>query len=151
MVRSLSVLSLVLCFTSAVAAEAPRRTHDITVEDYFGVSVIPQHAISPDGNYVAYIEARWQKSTNDRKADLWVVEVESKKVRRLTFERANDAFPRWSPDGKMIYFLGRRKREGEKQPPHDGSAQVWRIDRDGGNLLAVTRVAGGIQAFDLSR
>src|SRR5262249_46467022 len=50
-----------------------------------------------------------------------------------------------------IYFLGRRKREAEKQPPYDGSAQVWRIDRDGGNLLAVTRVADGVQAFDLSR
>ncbi len=151
MVRSLSVLSLVLFFTPTVVAEAPQRTHDITVEDYFGVSVITQHAISPDGKYVAFIEARWQKSTNDRKADLWVVAVESKKVRRLTFDRANDAFPHWSPDGKTIYFLGRRKREAEKQPPYDGSAQVWRIDRDGGNLFAVTRVAGGVQAFDLSR
>src|SRR4051812_11016795 len=150
MVRLLSFLPLVLFFAPIVRAEAPHRTHDITVEDYFTVSGIVQHAISPDGKYVAYAEARWQKSTNDRKADLWVVEVDSKKVRRLTFDRANDAFPRWSPDNKTIYFLGRRKREGEKQPPYDGSAQVWRVGRDGGKPFAVTRVAGGVQAFDLA-
>jgi dipeptidyl aminopeptidase/acylaminoacyl peptidase len=150
MVRFVSALSLVFLFALGAAAEAPRRTHDITVEDYFTVSGIVQHAISPDGKYVAYTEARWQKATNDRKTDLWVVEVDSKKVRRLTFDRANDVFPHWAPDSKTVYFLGRRKREGEKQPPHDGSAQVWRIDRDGSKLSAVTRVAGGIQAFDLA-
>src|SRR5262245_18527069 len=150
MVRSLSVLTLVLLIGPSVPAEATRRTHDITVEDYFTVSGIVQHAISPDGQYIAYTEARWQKSTNDRKADLWVVAVEGKKVRRLTFDRANDAFPRWAPDSKSLYFLGRRKREGEKQPPYDGSAQVWRINRDGSKLFAVTRVAGGIQGFDLA-
>ncbi|MBI1914930.1 MAG: S9 family peptidase [Planctomycetes bacterium] len=150
MVRSLSTLSLILVLAPAALAEAPHRTHAITVEDYFTVSGIVQQAISPDGKYVAYTEGRWQKSTNDRKADLWVVECDRKKTRRLTFDRANDAFPQWSSDSKTIYFLGRRKREGEKQPPHDGSAQVWRVDRDGGELFAVTRVAGGIQAFDLA-
>src|SRR4051794_33507994 len=118
MVRLLSFLPLVFFFAPIVRAEAPHRTHAITVEDYFTVSGILQQAISPDGKYVAYTEARWQKATNDRKADLWVVEVDSKKTRRLTFDRANDAFPQWSSDNKTIYFLGRRKREGEKQPPH---------------------------------
>jgi dipeptidyl aminopeptidase/acylaminoacyl peptidase len=150
MVRSLSVLSLFLVLTPVALAEAPRRTHDITVEDYFTVSGIVQHAISPDGKSVAYTEARWQKATNDRKADLWIVEIDNKKTRRLTFDRANDAFPKWSSDSKTIYFLGRRKREGEKRPPYDGSAQVWRVDRNGGTPVPVTHGAGGVQGFDLS-
>ena len=108
--RLLSVLSLVLVFAPIAQAEAPHRTHTITVEDYFTVSGIVQQAISPDGKYVAFTEGRWQKATNDRKADLWVVACDSKKTRRLTFDQANAAFPQWSSDSKTIYFLGRRSR-----------------------------------------
>ncbi len=150
MLRLLSAVPLVLLLAQPAPAEAPRRVHDITVEDYFTLSGIVHHAISPDGRHVAYTEARWQKTTDDRKADLWVVAVDGGKVRRLTFDRANDAFPLWAPGGETIYFLRHRKHEGEKQPPEDGSAQVWRVDRNGERLAAATRVAGGVQAFDLA-
>lgn len=147
MLRSIAVLCVLVLVSSARPAE---RTHDITVDDYFSIDVILQHAISPDGDAVAFTLARWYKETNDRKADLWIVETASKKVRRLTFDRANDAQPRWSPDGKSIYFLGRRKREGEKQPPYDNSTQVWRIGREGGDALAITRVPGGVHGYELA-
>ena len=151
--RLLLVLSLVLAPALAGRAEAPKRSHAITVADYFTLSTLFQSVLAPDGSHVAYTEGRWQKSADARKADLWVVEVEGKKIRRLTFARANDSAPVWSPDSKTIYFLGRRKRDGEKQPPYDGSNQVWRVGRDGGDgdkPFAVTRVAGGVEAFDLA-
>jgi dipeptidyl aminopeptidase/acylaminoacyl peptidase len=148
--RSLLALALVCCLTAAAHGEPPKRDHAITAEDYFSLSMLLQSALSPDGSHVAYTESRWHKDTDNRKADLWVVEVASKKVRRLTFAGGNDSSPRWSPDSKRIYFLGRRKREGEKQPPHNGTTQVWRIDRDAGTPFAVTRVSGGVVAFDLS-
>src|SRR5207247_2470054 len=99
--------AVVLFLSAFLQAQEKLRTHDITVDDYFTLDVILQHAISPDDKQVAFTLARWQKETNDRKADLWVVDVESKKVNRLTFERGNDASPRWSPDSGTIYFVGR--------------------------------------------
>src|SRR5207302_258566 len=93
---------------------------------------------------IAYTEGRWQESTDDRKSDLWV--YEQGVTRRLTSDRANDRMPQWDGDGHFIYFLGNRKREGEKHPPYDGKAQVWRMGV-GGTPEAVTRVEGGVDAF----
>ena len=148
--RSLVTLSLIFCLVPTAFGEAPKRSHAITVEDYFSLSMLLESTVSPDGKYVAYTEARWHKASDDRKADLWMVEVAGKKVQRLTFAGGNDASPHWSPDGKHVYFLGRRKREGEKKPPYDGTAQVWRVGLDGGRPFAVTRVIGGVVAFDLT-
>ena len=111
------LLCLLLLVSAAPAnAEAPRRTHTITVDDYFDQATIFESVISPDGQHVAYTEGRWQKSTDDRKPDLWVVESKTGKVRRLTFDRAMDRLPQWSPDSRQIYFLSNCKRAGEKQP-----------------------------------
>src|SRR5262249_24096204 len=71
--------------------------------------------------------------------------------RRLTFDRAGDHSPQWSPDSRTIYFAGNRKREGEKQPPYHGKTQVWRIGIEDSTPVAVTRLEDGVQAFELSR
>jgi dipeptidyl aminopeptidase/acylaminoacyl peptidase len=144
-----SLLALALGTTVAWADE-PARTHDITVDDYFTQADIFQCKMSHDGKRVAYVEGRWQKSTNDRKTDLWVVETASGKGRRLTQERANDRSPQWAPDGKALYFLGNRKRAGEKKAPYNGKAQVWRVGLGGGEPLAVTRVDDGVGDFALA-
>jgi dipeptidyl aminopeptidase/acylaminoacyl peptidase len=130
-------------------AETPARTHDITVEDYFTLAAVTQVAVAPDGKTVAYAEGRWQKSTNDRKTDLWLVGTAGGQPKRLTFDRANDRAIKWAPDGKTIYFLSNRKREGEKRPPYDGKTQVWKIAAEGGEPAAVTRVEEGVDAYDL--
>jgi dipeptidyl aminopeptidase/acylaminoacyl peptidase len=154
MQRSQSLVIFILVLGAALAparAEPPPRTHDITTDDYFTLATPFGIALSPDGKYAAYTEGRWQQSTDDRKTDLWVVETKTARSRRLTADRANDRSPRWSADGRTLYFLGNRKRDGEKQPPYDGTTQVWRINRDGGSPSAVTRVEGGVSLFGLAQ
>jgi dipeptidyl aminopeptidase/acylaminoacyl peptidase len=134
----------------AAWADAPKRTHDITVDDYFTQADLFDCKMSPDGKLVAYVEGRWQQSTNDRKTDLWVVDAQTGKARRLTGERASDRSPAWTPDSQALYFLGNRKREAEKKPPYDGKTQVWRLRLTGGPPEAVTRIAGGVSDFALA-
>lgn len=131
-------------------APAPKRTHDITIDDYFTQADIFQIARSPDILHVAYTEGRWQKATDDRKTDLWVVNTINRESRRLTFDRANDRSPQWGPDNKTIYFAGNRKRADEKNAPYNGKTQVWRIGVGGGELVAITRVPDGIADFRLA-
>src|SRR5688572_16866217 len=132
-----------LCLLAAVllaapaGADAPKRSHDVTLDDYFTLDAIAQQQISPDGRRVAYTAARWDKANDGRRVDLWVVEGEPAKSRRLTFDHTGVASPRWSPDGRHVYFLAGLKREGEKKPPLDGAAQVWRVG-PGGDPFAVT-------------
>jgi dipeptidyl aminopeptidase/acylaminoacyl peptidase len=150
MCRWLTALGVALLLAPPALADSPRRTHDITVDDYFTQADVFQCKTSPDGKHVAYVEGRWQKATDDRKTDLWVVDTKTRAVRRLTDERGNDRAPVWSPDGRHVYFLGSRKRDGEKQPPYNGKPQVWRVGLQGGPSQAVTRAEEGVQLFDLS-
>ena len=148
--RILTALLVTLLATTALA-DPPVRDHDIVPEDYFTIGVITDCAVSPDGRLVAYTESRWDKDLDGKNTDLWIVDQETKAAQRLTFDKANEGSPRWSPDGRYLYFTSSRKRAGEEAPPYDGKKQVWRISPDGSGLLAVTRVADGIGLFDLSK
>jgi dipeptidyl aminopeptidase/acylaminoacyl peptidase len=137
-----------LLFTFPAFAE-PARTHDITIDDYGTLATIRELAVSPDGKFVAYTEARWDKADDLQKTDLWVVATDGKgKPTRLTGDRENDRHPKWSRDGKAIYVLGNRKREAETKPPYDGKTQVWRVPLDGGSVQPVAKVEGGVAGFD---
>jgi dipeptidyl aminopeptidase/acylaminoacyl peptidase len=138
-----------LCFSSALPAE-PARTHDIELQDYFSIAVINALAVSPDGKHAAYIEQRWEGEDEKRNADLWVVALPDGRPQRLTFDKANEGSPRWSPDGKHIYYTANYKRSGEESPPYNGKNQVWRIAANGGEPFAVTRIKDGVSLFDFS-
>jgi dipeptidyl aminopeptidase/acylaminoacyl peptidase len=148
MPRIAIAFGIVLGFASAAFGQAP--VHDVTVNDYFSLPIVMQAALSPDGKHVAYTEARWDKASNDRKTDLWVIDVESGTAGRLTAERAGNREVRWGADNRSLYYLGNRRHEGDKKPPYDGSTQVWKVSRAGGQPSAVTRVEGGVDAFDLT-
>ena len=134
----------------AAAAEEPGRTHDITVEDSFTLGTITALAVSPDGTRVAYLEQRWEGPEETRNTDLWVVDVATKARHRLTFDRAEEGSPQWSPDGRFLYFTAGVRRPGDDTPPHDGKTQVWRITADGSGLMAMTRATEGIGRYELS-
>src|SRR4051812_12726994 len=93
--------SAALCLLLPALASA-QRTHDVTIDDYFTLASPLEIAAGPDGKRVAYTDARWQKSTNDRKAELWV--TDGSRSRRLTFDRAGVRSPQWAADGRHIYF-----------------------------------------------
>ena len=64
--------------------------------------------ISPDGKQILF-SRRWVDKMKDRYAsNLWIVDVEGKRVRELTHGNWRDSSPVWSPDGKKIAFLSDR-------------------------------------------
>jgi dipeptidyl aminopeptidase/acylaminoacyl peptidase len=145
-------VALVVSSSCFAAADTPARTHDITLDDYLTVHPLTACATSPDGKYVAYTELRWGEHDEPRQSDLWIVETATKQATRLTFERANDSSPQWAADGKHLYFLSKRTRgEKDKKPPYDGTAQVWITGLHPGEPLAITRVKGGIESYQVSQ
>jgi dipeptidyl aminopeptidase/acylaminoacyl peptidase len=149
-VISLAFVVVVLAGLVAPSQAQPPAKRAITIDDYFTQADLFGVAYSPQ--YIAYSEGRWQESTDDRKTDLWVVPTGGGSARRLTDERASDRAPQFSPNGGLIYFLGNRKREGEKRAPFDGKTQVWQITPLGQWApKAVTRVEGGVEAYEVSR
>ena len=130
---------LLLLVTFIGTSQAAKRTHQITVDDYFTQAYIASCAVSPDGKRAAYTEWRWEDKSAGRSGELWTVTIPSGKIQRLTFEKGGKSSPQWSPDSKTIYFAGSFKREGEKAAPYDGSTQVWRINVDGTQPTPITK------------
>ncbi len=58
---------------------------------------------------------------------------------RLTTSPESESSPRWSPDGRYLSFLSSRQ-EGK-------GAQLWLLDRRGGEARRVTEVKGGISGY----
>lgn len=96
-------LSLAVLATGVSAAPIKRATHP---------------ALSPDGSRLVF---SWQN-------DLWIVSSQGGEARRLTVHPANDATPRWFPDGSRIAFTSNRF----------GSNDVYTIRPDGSDLRRLT-------------
>ncbi len=151
--RAIALLVLMLTAgfaVSAAAAENAERTHDIVAEDYFTQGFIYDCAISPDGKYVALTDLRWDFDADTRHTDLWVAHIESRAMRRLTFDPASDNHPEWSADGKWIYFTSSRG-EDDEPPPLNAKTQVWKVSVDGGAPLPVTRFKDGVDDYAISK
>lgn len=60
--------------------------------------------------------------------DIWKAPLSGGTAVRLTFNDGQEAFPKFSPDGKLIAFTGE----------YDGNADVYVMDANGGNITRVT-------------
>lgn len=146
-----AVAALFLLASCGFASGQAERTHDITPADYFSLKTITEIAVSPDGKRVAFALATWDEKADDRRSDLWVVSTDGKgKPVPLTTDRANDRHPKWSADGKTLYFVGNRKKDGQKKAPFNGTSQIWKVPADGGKVAGVLPVEGGVVGFDFA-
>jgi Tol biopolymer transport system component len=96
-----------------------------------------QGALSPDGKQLAFVSSRGSGS-----ADIWVLDLQTKKVRDLTRAPANFR-PSWSPDGKWIAFSSDRntpvRRDGERfEQSH--AVSIYLMRDDGTDMRRVTSV-----------
>lgn len=147
--RILFVLVLALLVPCPVYAQPAPAKRAITVGDYFTQADL--FGIAYSEKWIAYTEGRWQESTDDRKTELWIVPTKGGPSRRLTADRSSARSPQFDANGDAVYYLANRKREGEKRPPYDGKAQVWRVNVDGPAFSeALTRVEGGVEAYQIS-
>jgi dipeptidyl aminopeptidase/acylaminoacyl peptidase len=112
------------------AAAAQPAGQPFTVDDLVRLKRLSDPRTSPDGAHVAFVLSETDMDANRRRTDLWLLDLKVKEAtpRRLTQNAANDSSPRWSADGKTLYFISTRS----------GSAQVWRLQLAGGEATQVT-------------
>ncbi|MEE8523026.1 MAG: S9 family peptidase, partial [Thermoanaerobaculia bacterium] len=114
-----------------IAAVVTAETRPFTAEDLVAMERIADPQPSPDGRWVAYVLRSTDLEANGAQRDLWLVDTGGgDPPRRLTTDPAADVEPRWSSDGRGIYFLSTRS----------GSVQVWYLPIDGGEARQVTRL-----------
>ncbi len=82
---------------------------------------IRDHELSPDGQWVAFMETGAQE-------DLFVARTDGTEYRKLTDDVFRDRAPVWSPDGSRLAFYSDRS----------GAYQLWTIRPDGSGVAQVT-------------
>ncbi|MBI3665541.1 MAG: PD40 domain-containing protein, partial [Acidobacteria bacterium] len=104
-----------------------------------------QIVLSPDGKRLAIERPDPKVGTTD----LWLLELESGIMSRLTFDPANDSDPVWSSDGRRLLFSSSRKKAndlyikvigGEEEllfeSGEDKFAEEW--SKDGSSILFIS-------------
>jgi dipeptidyl aminopeptidase/acylaminoacyl peptidase len=132
-------MKLLLGVCASLLLAAPVYAKGLTVEDMLAMQRISDPVVSPDNKWVAFAVRDTDYDANRGRMDVWLASVDGTSVRRLTTHPENDSDPRWSPDGRYIYFLSTRS----------GSSQVWCIAAAGGEAEQVTKLPIDLNGYKL--
>jgi dipeptidyl aminopeptidase/acylaminoacyl peptidase len=120
-------------------AAAPR---GFEVRDLVALDRVSDPQVSPDGKQIAFQLRETDIENNRGLNSLWLAPADgSAPARRLTAKGASSSVPRWSHDGRALYFVSARG---------GGTAQLWRMPIDGGEPVQATRFALPVGTFALS-
>jgi dipeptidyl aminopeptidase/acylaminoacyl peptidase len=118
-----AVIGSLVLFAHANADARP-----LALEDYYRIVNVASPATSPDGRWVAFIRTAIVEAENRRTSELWIVAADgSTPPRRLSDPALNASSPRWSPDGQLLSFVGRRR--GASAPAEDDES-IWFLKAD---------------------
>lgn len=80
-------------------------------------------SFSPDGKKLAFCS-----TLAGNNSEIYVYEIDSKKIKRITFNKAVDTAPSWSPTSRQIAFTSDR----------GGTPQIYTMDAEGANVKRVS-------------
>ncbi len=98
--------------------------------------------ISPDGRSVAFVVAPEGRREEQPSSAIWLASATGDAaVRQLTASLGKDRRPRWSIDGRALFFLSDRAERGKR-------TNVYRLSLDGSEAEAMTDWRTKIDAFE---
>ncbi len=122
-----------------------RLTHSPAFDD--------QGSLSPDGKTLAFVSTRGGGTAN-----IWLLDIASRRVRNLTQNKAGNFRPSWSPDGKWIAFSS--DRDTPRMRYMRGTDPAWELMQttaiyivhpDGSGLRRLTPLGGSAATPKWSR
>ncbi len=87
--------------------------------------------VSPDGQWVAYVVETANKEDDKAVSQIWMTNWAGSEDLQLTYATESSSSPRWSPDGRYLSFVSSRENK-------EKTAQLWLLDRRGGEALQLT-------------
>lgn len=87
-----------------------------------------QPAVSPDGQTIAFVSARFDGRELSTHSDIWLIDADGANPRGLTDHTGPWQSPAWSPDGRQIAYVGFHDPEDVNWMTH---THVWIHRADG--------------------
>lgn len=115
-----AILAVLLSLAPAWAQEPDGRA--FAPADWYRLTTVSSPALSPDGELVAFTVTTVIEEENRRHREIWAVATEGGEPFRLTSPGTESSDPRWSPDGKYLFFES--EREG-------GEGSTWALRMEG--------------------
>jgi len=140
-VPSIAAVAILLSPWSGLAQQPERRA--LVPSDYYRLRDVGSPSVSPDGAWVVYQVTSADSAKDKRNTDLYMVSWDGARTVQLTSSPESETQPRWSPDNRYLAFLSSRDDS-------DKGAQLWLMDRLGGEGLKVTDIKEGIESYEWS-
>src|SRR5687768_17590979 len=116
-------------FYLPILLQAQTAKRNLRPGDIYRLQTISDPEVSPDGKWIAYTVSTVDSAKDKRNADIWMTSWNGKEKVQLTNSPDGESRPLWSPDEKYISFTAARG---------GGTAQVWLLDRRGGEAIKLT-------------
>ncbi|MDP1891512.1 MAG: S9 family peptidase [Gemmatimonadaceae bacterium] len=128
---------------SAPQAQAQAGPRAFTPNDWYKVTQLSSPAMSPDGKLVAFTVTTVVERENKRHSEIWAVPTAGGAPVRYTAPGYESSNPRFSPDGKYLFFTSNR-------PGGRGPTWALRMDQPGGEATQVENYPVGSLPDDKS-
>lgn len=106
--------------------------------------------VSPKGKWIAYVLSRNDEEKDKVFTQVWMTSADGSVSVPMTASYANASSPRWNPDGTSLAFLGERGEGKKSKESEEPRAQVWILDRRGGEAQQFTDIKQGVEDFTWS-
>ncbi len=113
----------------------------ITPDDIARLMRVSDPQVAPDGQWVAYTVAGTDVAADKGYSHIWMTSWDGLRAIQLTNRHGeSETTPRFSPDGHWLAFVSGRGSEG-------GEAQLWIMDRAGGEGRKLSGIKGSVSDY----
>ena len=131
-----AALLVVVTALPAAAQQGPT-SRAFQLSDWYRLTTVTSPAMSPAGDRVAFTVTTVREAENKRHSEVWVVPTSGGDAQRFTSPGTDGSAPRWSPDGRYLFFTS--ARAGGK-----GNRWAIRMDQPAGEASQVDYPSGSV-------
>jgi dipeptidyl aminopeptidase/acylaminoacyl peptidase len=113
----------------------------ITFHDLFSMARVQNLQISPDGRWVVYDITFYDIEENSKYSNIYMVSVDGKIVKQLTFNKHANHSPLWVPGGSKISYIS----------DEEGSSQIYLLNPEEGKSIRLTDIATTVESYAWSQ
>ena len=133
--QKMKKIAILLLFVISTAFTQTK--HPLTVDDIWKMNRIGSFDISPDGKYLVFDVTHYSMKENKGDTDIWIASVDGKSVKPIIATKDRESSPKFSPDGKSIYFSKK--------------GQIYKSDLNGKNIEQVTDFYPGVYGIRFNK